>query len=221
MRRDLQRQHENYWGKCWAIALGQHLHAAIRWSRPDEDAPDAYFHVRRHDRAEVTTWGDVTGAYYNGQEEGKWLWDGEDREHGGIYWEPDAVVGIKARERVERKRKKYRELARRVGPGHLLVLLHSPLTTRSTKVEAEGCIRELLESTPSLDSDPFETVWLGYRLPCTTPDEQEDPQHVFQDRTGAERFNFIKCIWIRGRTRETDSPRRDTATNAAPPSAVR
>ena len=61
-----------------------------------------------------------------------------------------------------RKRKKYLELAQRRGPGHLLVLLHSPLTTRSTRVEAEGYIRELLESAPSLDLDPFETVCAVY-----------------------------------------------------------
>ena len=201
MRRDLQRQHEDYWGKSWAIALGQHFHAEIRSNRPDEDPPDAYFHFRRHDGAGVTTWGEVTGVYYNDEEEAKWLWGEEDRERGGICWEPDAVLGSKARAQVERKRKRYRELALRRGPGHLLVLLHSPLTTRSTRVQAEGCVRESLESASGLDSDPFETVWLGYRLPWTTSDEQEDPQHVFPDPTGAERSNFIKCIWSLGHTR--------------------
>ena len=48
-----------------------------------------------------------------------------------------------------------------------------------------------------LDLDPFETVWLGYRLPYTTPDEQEDLQYVFRDQTDGERFNFMKCIWTK------------------------
>ena len=70
-----------------------------------------------------------------------------------------------------------------------------------------------------MDSNPFETIWLGYRLPFTTPDEQEDPQHAFQDETDAERFNFIKCIWT-GRTPATESPdatsRQGRATAPSP-----
>ena len=182
---------------CWAIPFGQRINAQVRWSRPDEDPPDVDFHIRRRDGTEMTVWGEVTGPYYNSKE-AKWLWGAGPRNgEGSGYWKPDAVLGIKARELVKGKRKKYLELAQRRGPGHLLVLLHSPLTTRSTRVEAEGYIRELLESAPSLDLDPFETVWLGYRLPCTTPDEQEDLQYVFRDQTDGERFNFMKCIWTK------------------------
>ena len=183
---------------CWAIPLGKHLNAQVRWSRPDEDPPDAEFHIRKHDGTEMTVWGELTGTYYNSNE-AEWLWGAQTgkEKRGGGYWEPDAVLGIKARELVECKSKKYLQLAQRRGPGHLLILLHSPLTSRSTRVEAEGCIRELLQSTPSLNSGPFETVWLGYRLPYTTADEQEDPQYVFQDPTDRERFNFMKCIWTR------------------------
>lgn len=192
-----QRLHEDYWGMCWAFPLGQHLNAQSRWSRPDEDPPDADFHIRKSDGTKMTVWGEVTGAYYS-RSEAKWLWGGRpgNREGGG-YWEPDAVLGIKARGLVDRKRKKYLELAQRRGPGHLLILLHSPLTTRSTRAEAERCVRELLESPPSSDLDTFETVWLGYRLPWTTPDEQEDLLYVFRDPTDKKRFNFLKCIWTR------------------------
>ena len=206
MRLDLQRRHEDYWAMQWAIPLGQYLNAQIRWSRPDEDPPDAHFHARRHDGTEVMVWGEMTGVYLD--EEAKWLWGDEPRKVGGFWREPDAVLGIRAREQVERKRKKYLELARRRGPGHLLVLLLSRLTTRSTRVEVESRLRELLESAPSVDSDPFETVWLGYHLPSTT-DEQEDPQHVFRDRADAGRFNFIKRIWIGQNPRSGITPTRD------------
>lgn len=56
---------------------------------------------------------------------------------------------------------------------------------------------ELLENPPSPESEPFETVWLGYRLPWTTSDEQVDLEYVFQDPTCEGRFNFMKCIWPR------------------------
>ena len=197
-----QHQHENYWGRCWAVPLAQHLGSTILEARAGEDPPDVDFRIRERDGTETTAWGEVTAVYCNSNE-AKRLWDGSGGSGG--YWEPDAVLGSRARAQVERKCKKYRELAQRRGPGHLLVLLLSPLTSRSTRVEAEGRVRELLRSAPSMDSDPFETVWLGYRLPLTTPDEQEDPQHAFQDETVAERFNFIKCIWTR-RTRATESP---------------
>ena len=114
---------------------------------------------------------------------------------GGGYWEPDAVMGVRARDLVERKRKKYRELARRRGRGHLLVLLNSPLTTRSTRVGAEESILELLETGTRPEFDPFKAVWLGYRLPYTIPEEKEDPRYAFRDAADGERFNFMKCIW--------------------------
>ncbi len=193
-RRELQRQHEDYWGMHWAIPLGQHLNAPVRWRRPDEDPPDTYFCVRGRDGTEVLVWGELTGVYLD--DEAKWLW-GEDNRGCGGWWEPDVALAIKAREQVERKRRKYLKLARRRGPGHLLVLLLSPLTARSTRIKVEQLVRELLESAPGVPSDPFETVWLGYRLPHTTPDEQEDPRFAFRDRTDWKRFNFMKCIWIR------------------------
>ena len=72
-----------------------------------------------------------------------------------------------------------------------MVVLNHPLTTRSTRVEAERGIRELL-CRARRESEPFRTIWLGYRLPYTTEDEQEDARHVFQDH---ERLNFMKCVW--------------------------
>lgn len=211
-----QHQHENYWGACWAVPLAQHLGSQLLETRPGDDPPDVDFRIRKRDGTETTVWGEVTAVYCNSNE-AKRLWGGSGE--GGGYWEPDAVLGIRARAQVERKGKKYRKLAQRRGPGHLLVLLLSPLTTRSTRVEAEGRVRELLQSARSVDSVPFETVWLGYRLPFTTPDEREDPQHVFQDETDPERFNFLKCIWT-GRTRGTESPDarlRQGRTTGPPP----
>ena len=192
-----QRQHEKYWGMCWAVAFGQRNCAQVQSSVPDEDPPDVDFLIRRLDGTEVMGWGELTGAYYDSSE-AKVLWGEEPRNgEGGVYLEPDAILGSKARERVEVKRtkKNYVELVRRRGLGHLLVLLLSPLTTRSTRVEAERYIREQLESPEKQDLDPFETVWLGYHLPYTTSDEQEDLQYVFRDPTDGNRFNFMKRIW--------------------------
>ena len=44
-----QRQHEEYWGKRWAFALGKHLHAHVGWRRPAGDPPDAEYLVRVRD----------------------------------------------------------------------------------------------------------------------------------------------------------------------------
>ena len=191
-----KHQHEDYWGRCWAVALERHMDAKVRSARPHEDPPDVDFQIRRRDGTVATCWGEVTGTYYDSNE-AKQLWGPEPGIGGGGYWEPDAVMGEKARELVERKRRKYRELVKRRGRGHLLVLLHSPLTTRSTRVNAEEAILDVLETGSNQHFDPFESVWLGYRLPITCPDEQEDPQHAYRDELGGHRLNFLKCIWTR------------------------
>ena len=204
-RKQLQRQHEKYWGKWWAVALAQRLNARIQSNRPNQDPPDVDFHIRKEDGTEIKAWGEVTGVYYD-SDEAKWLWgSGPEDQQGKGYLEPDAVVGAKAVELVENKRSKYSALVKRQGRGHLLVVLHHPLTTRGTRVEAERRIRDLLCGTPR-ESEPFETVWLGYRLPWTTEDEKEDSQYVFQDH---ERFNFMKCVWTREELYERGSPNAD------------
>ena len=195
-----QRRHEDYWGRCWTVPLGAYLGAEVRSSRPDNDAHDIDFWIQRSDGMVATSWGEVTGTYYDNRE-ARWLWDSAPVENqSGLYVDPDARTGMAARDRVARKRSKYRELVGHRGKGHLLVLLHSPLTTRSTRVFAEGAIRDLFESEPAPDSDPFETVWLGYRLPLTVLPEMEDPEHVFHDGEEGNRHNFLKCIWS-GRSR--------------------
>ena len=141
------------------------------------------------------SWGEVTGAYQDSGE-AKWLWATKAGNESRGYWEPDATIANEARDLVKRKVGKYRELVQLRGQGNLLVLLHSPLTTRSTRVEAEKAIRDLLESGSSEDFNPFETVWLGYRLPWTISEEQEDPEYAFRDAPDGDRWNFLKCIWF-------------------------
>ena len=187
-----QREHEDYWGRCWAGALGQLMDAEVSSTRPDADPPDVNFRIQRRDGAAITSWGEITGTYYDSNE-AKWLWGAEDGNRSRGYVEPDAVMGEGARTLVERKSKKYSDLVRRRGQGHLLVLLHSPSTTRSTRVRAEESILDLLETGPHLELDPFETLWLGYRLPWTIPEEMEDPKYAFLDVDGG-RYNFLKCI---------------------------
>lgn len=190
-----QRNHEDYWGRCWAVALGRHLNAQVQSSRPAQDPPDVDFAVRWSDGTKTTTWGEMTGAY-NDSNEARWLWGGAPgTQQGDVYCEPDAVVALEARALVEQKRQKYSALAQQRGLGHLLVLLHSPLTMRSGRVEAERSIRDLLTSLPLGSANPFETVWLGYRLPFTMASQREDSQYVFRDRAGGGRLNFLKCVW--------------------------
>ena len=194
-RQRAQRQHEDYWGRCWTVPLGAYLGAEVLSSRPDNDAHDIEFRIGRCDGTVATSWGEVTGTYYDNIE-ARWLWDPSPAKgRSGLYVDPDARTGIAARDRVAEKRGKYRELAERWGGGHLLVLLHSPLTSRSTRVDAERRIRELLETGPAPDFNPFETVWLGYRLPLTVPDQMEDPEHIFHDGEDGNRYNFLKCVW--------------------------
>ena len=189
-----QRLHEDYWGRCWAVALGQHLAAEVRPTRPHEDPPDIDFRIDRPDAPVGSSWGEITGTYYDAAE-AKLLWGPPSGNSTGLYVEPDAVVAMRARDLVECKRDKYERLVRCRGRGHLLVLLHSPLTSRSTRVAAEKSILDLMETGRCPTMDPFETVWLGYRLPWTIPAEQEDPQYVYRDEPDSNRFNFLKCVW--------------------------
>ena len=189
-----QRQHEDYWGRCWAVPLGRHLAAEVHPNRPSDDPPDVDFRIEYPDGAVRTSWGEITGTYYDATE-AKLLWDPYSEDTGGLYFEPDAIIGARARGLVERKRDKYENLVQRRGRGHLLVLLHSPLTTRSTRIAAEKSILALIETAPAPTFDPFDTIWLGYRLPITTPREQEHPEYAFRDAPDSDRFNFLKCIW--------------------------
>ena len=55
-----QRDHEDYWAQCWAVALGRHLSAQVQSSRPAQEPPDVDFAVRSSDGAATTAWGEVT-----------------------------------------------------------------------------------------------------------------------------------------------------------------
>ena len=77
----------------------------------------------------------------------------------------------------------------------MLVLLHSPLTSRSTRVAAEKSMLALMEAALPPTFEPFDTVWLGYHLPITTPRERERPEYAFRDAANSDRFNYFKCIW--------------------------
>lgn len=200
MRSNLQRQHEEYWGRRWAVALSRHIHADVLWARPDRDPPDCSFHLTHQDGKVETCWGEVTGAYYS-PNDAKWLWDTESISDGREYCNPDSHIAESARASVERKLKKYGELVQQQGRGHLLVLLNSPLTTRTTRVKSEMSILGLLESRPTSISGPFESIWLGYLLPHTSPEESEDPSYAFRESPDSQRFNFIKCIWYRSGAR--------------------
>lgn len=196
MRSNLQRQHEEYWGRRWAVALSRHFRTDVRWARPDRDPPDCSFRLTNQDGKVLTCWGEVTGAYYS-PNDAKWLWDTESASGGREYCNPDSYMAESARASVERKLKKYAELVQQQGRGHLLVLLNSPLTTRSTRAKSEESILSLLKSRPTSTSGPFESIWLGYLLPHTSLEESEDPIYAFRESPDSSRCNFIKCIWNR------------------------
>ena len=190
-RKDKQMQHEDYWANCWEVPMCKYLRAQkVLASRPRRDPPDVHFHVLHPDGLETSTWGEVTGAYY-GPRDAEWLWD--DESEGGFrdYDQPDERIAAAVIERVSQKLLKYSDLQKSRGKGNLLVVLNSPLTTRSTRVEAEHGV---LKSLPNRSSDvtPFQSIWLAYRLPETSLDEMEDPPFVFADKYGDH--VFFKCI---------------------------
>lgn len=193
-RQRQQRQHEEYWGRCWTAPLGRYFCADVQSRRAENDAHDIEFRIQRSDGTVTASWGEVTGAYYDNKE-AEWLWGAERPRAARDYIEPDARTGMEARDLAARKLGKYRNVADVRGRGHLLILLHCPLTTRSTRVDAERRIRELLDTETGIAFNPFETVWLGYRLPLTVLEEREDPEHVFHDGEERDRFNFLKRIW--------------------------
>ena len=176
--------------------MGQHLDSEVQASTPTQDPPDVEFTVRRPDGSAATTWGEVTGTYLDSRE-AKLLWGRGPRSgQGEVYCEPDRVAALRASALVERKRRIYDSVVQQRGRGHLLVVLHSPLTTRRTRVGAERSIQEVLNQPARRHADPFDTVWLGYRLPYTVASEQEDEQHVYRAPMDEERRNFMKCIWV-------------------------
>ena len=63
-----QREHEGYWGRCWAVALEYHLAAEVHPSRPSDDPPDIDFHIEHPDGTVLTSWGEITGTYYDATE---------------------------------------------------------------------------------------------------------------------------------------------------------
>ena len=194
----MQRQHEDYWTERWAEALCRRMKNAVaRARRPESDPPDAWFHVSKENGSETITWGEVTGAYYDNREAER-LRKGETASRsspGNLYAGPDETIAAFTEKVFKKKRGKYVKLVEQHGRGHLLVVLVSPFTTRSTRVGAEERIREQLRHQDCAGSGPFKTVWLGYELPWTSPDEQEDPEYAFRDPTTDHRFNFLKCIW--------------------------
>lgn len=192
----MKRQNEEYWGCCWAVPLGRHMEAEVSSTRPNGDSHDIEFRIQQRDGTVNTSWGEITAGYIN-DDEPKWWWSKTPKDAGQAYHEPDAVIGAKARDCVERKRRKYCELVRQRGRGHLLVVLRSPLTSRGARIEAENAIQDVLETEPRPECDPFNTVWLGYWLPDTSPEEEEDPKYAFREAPNSERFNFFKCIWVR------------------------
>jgi len=143
----------------------------------------------------MRTWGEVTNAYYDNREaEGLWKGESGSRPFPG-YVGPDETIAARAEEELEKKLEKYGTLAERYGRGHLLIVLASPFATRSTRAKAEERIGERLRRQNGSGSGPFETIWLGYKLPWTSRDEQEDPKYAFRDPSADSRFNFLKCVW--------------------------
>ena len=118
----------------------------------------------------------MTGACYDDQE-AEVLWKGESvsRLFPGCVGLDETIVA-RAEKEFGKKRGKYVTLVKQYGRGRLLNMLVSPFTTRGTRNETEEGIRGRLQSQDRAGSGPFQTVWIGYNLPWTSPGEQEDPK---------------------------------------------
>ena len=207
-RRLDQTRHEDYWAKRWAAPLGKYLNVQdVRTTRPNDVAtpPDVTFHVRRSDGNETATWGEITDVYYD-ETEARLLWSGTSKGQPRMYTEPDAQTADQAEKRVERKLKKYPALVSEQGRGHLLLVISSRLTTRSTRTELESRVLARLRG----DGEPnLQLIRNGLARVLSAvhdADEQEDLPHVFRDPIDSQQFNFIKHIWTASLPVEHDRP---------------
>ena len=171
------------------------MNGKVRVCQPKSGKADAVFYVSKRDGTEARSWGEVTCIYYDNQE-AEYLWGGQPRSRPiPAFCGSDKTIADKAAGAVQIKYNKYKAWAQQYGIGHLLVVLMHRLTTRSTRVETENSIRDLLRSPGLADSGTFESVWLAYQLPETVPSEGEPLEYVFPDPTSGVRRNFFKCIW--------------------------
>ena len=195
-RHAIQQLHEDYWSERWAEALGRDLmNGQVRVCQPESDKPDAVFCLSKRDGTEARTWGEVTCIYYDNQE-AEYLWGGQPRSRPTpAFSGSDKTIADKAAKAVRVKYNKFKTWAQQYGIGHLLVVLMHRLTTRSTRVETENSIHDLLRSPGLTDSGTFQSVWLAYHLPEMVPSEREALEYVFPDPTSGGRRNFFKCIW--------------------------
>ncbi|MCY4128260.1 MAG: hypothetical protein OXG15_03330 [Gammaproteobacteria bacterium] len=161
---------------------------------PGSDPPDVEFFITTNDGSKLHTWGEITGTYA-GSIEAEYLWADSPKSSGLIYSGPDDSIALHTANAVAKKLQKYQDLVHARGLGHLLVVLNSPLTSRTPRQMAEDKTIPLLVRASEYARSPFASVWFGYRLGQTSQDEMEDEKHVFPVVGLRSRFNFFKCIW--------------------------
>ena len=196
-RSDFQRQHEKFWWQHWATPFANSLDAVHCSANPGADPPDVEFSLELRDQSRLESWGELTGTYA-GSIEAAYLWDETPPYSGLLYSEPDESIVEHTVTTVAKKLLKYQDLVQSRGHGHLLVLLNSPLTTRTVRRKAEKKILPLLVQADQGQSNPFASVWLAYRLGQTSYEEMEKPQYAFPVSGERDRFNFFKRIWVNG-----------------------
>ena len=109
--------YEEYWSERWTEPLCKYLGAQeIRAIRPLSDPPDVEFCIRDLDGRNTSTWGEITGSYYDGNE-ANWLWDENPTQSSMVYFQPDEIISRMVVESVKKKISKYDDLSRERGKG--------------------------------------------------------------------------------------------------------
>ena len=151
-----QRQHEDYWASCWAVALGRHLAAEVHTSRPSVDPPDVEFPIERPEGTAVTSWGELTGTYYDSAD-ARSLWGSASKGGPGLYWAPDAVMGARAPEpRPEpvSSPPHHRQHPRQRIPMHRRVDYYPYVVTRTISLRLHAAPRDGLGASTTPGTNP-------------------------------------------------------------------
>lgn len=191
-----------YWIECWQIPLQRHLKVrSICTTRPQNGRFDALFNTKSILGRRETTWGEVTAAYYSSNE-AKFMWDLDGPDRFMNQFQPDQHISGAVVQAVAKKVEKYSDIVKKLGKGHLLVVMNAPLTTRSTREMAECKVLEFLK-TKKNEQIPFDTFWLAYRMSEIEPVRPEHQSNIYPDESCQQ--NFFKCIATQIRKKQIPS----------------
>lgn len=198
-RTEDQRSHEGFWCRCWVGPFSKHYQVQTEVEFTKEDPPECFFKITNKNGTMRMSWGELTGVYES-KSEAKRLWDVDRIGGTEIYVNPTKSIIKNAEEQLDVKLSKYGELVELYGPGHLLMLLHSPMALHSgTRIAVEKAIVDRMYQLQFGAKCPFQSIWLGSYFPDLCDEIHEDQKYVIHDSEETEKLIFLKCIWDRSK----------------------